>query len=240
MNSWRIVRVFLIVTFVSSLAFAQETAKNRAVAFAHELDRPYTMAEFGVGMLTLPTTDICLANPQTCTKGDISLDGFAWMLYRPNAHWAVGAGVTYAMPSNSGTPQQTEANLNRTHSRRYLLADVTARYYALHLDWLEGWFGATAGAVVVSDTYKSNIENPSAPILGVNGISVRTEGVSGGLAAGIGWSFAPNWSIEGQLRSAWWVLPSTRACAPTGDCATLANSVAMFSLGLAIGYRISL
>lgn len=221
-------------------ARGQQTAMSRDAAAARELQKPYTQAEAGVGILTLPTTDVCLTAPNTCTRGDITPEAYVWMLYRAAGLYAIGAGAAYALSMKSDTPQRTYANLDRSHKRDYLMIDVTGRYYALHLAWLEGWLGMTVGGVVVYDRYTTKMENPSAPILGPSGVLARTEGLSMGLGAGLGWTFAANWSLETALRSAWWFLPSTRACAPTGDCATLAKDVAVFTLGIGVAYRIAL
>ncbi|MCU0694731.1 MAG: hypothetical protein MUF54_25415 [Polyangiaceae bacterium] len=115
---------------------------------------------------------------------------------------------------------------------------MVGRYYVLQLDTVEAWTGVTAGGVVVADQYNTQVENPSAPILGPQGVSVRTEGLAAGIAAGAGWKFSPDWSVEGSLRTAWWFLPSDKACAPTGDCATLSSDVAMFTLAVGVSYRI--
>lgn len=213
---------------------------SRSAAVARLADRPYTQAELGLGMLTLPGAKFCLSNPGSCTRGDTSPEGFLVMLYRPNRLWGFGAGATVGLPSGSDTPQAPYGNLDRSHTRSYLMFDAMARYYGLQLPWIEGWLGGTLGGVVISDQYTNNAENPSAPILGPKGVNVRTEGMSAGIEAGIAWSFANNWSITGMLRSAWWFLPSKKECAPTGDCATLGGETAMFSLGGSIAYRIGL
>jgi hypothetical protein len=219
-------------------ARAQEFAQSRSAAVSHHADRPYTQAELGVGMLTLPGARFCLSNPGNCTRGDISPEVYLVMLYRLNRSWAFGAGATVALPS--GSDKAPPASLDRSHTRSYLMVDTALRYYGLQLDWMEGWVGGTLGAVIIKDLYKNNAENPSAPILGPQGVSVRTEGLSAGIEAGVAWSFANNWSLAGVLRSAWWFLPATKACAPTGDCATLGGETTMFFLGGAVAYRIGL
>ncbi len=229
-----------IATLVARDAAAQQTAMARDAIAARQLDKPYTQVEAGLGMLTLPATNVCLTAPNTCTRGDITPQGYAWMLYRTGGTYAVGAGVGYAPATRTDTPQRTYANLDRSHKRDYLTIDMVGRYYALRSSWLEGWLGMTVGGVVVYDRFETKTESPSAPILGPSGVVLRTEGVSMGIAGGLGWTFAPNWSVEAAVRSAWWFLPGTRQCAPTGDCATLANDVAMFNLGIGVGYRIAL
>jgi len=211
----------------------------RAAAAARIFERPYSQAELGIGMLTLPTTEFCLSAPGTCTRGDASMLGYLSYLYRPNADWAIGAGASMGMQTG-GESIDSPGGIERSHNRSYLMLDALGRYYALRLGWLEGWIGGTAGMVVINDTYTNDHANPSAPILGPQGVILRTEGMSAGIAMGLGWTFAQNWSVEGMLRSAWWLLPSKLERAPTGDTATLKDQVAMFSLGVAVAYRMGL
>jgi hypothetical protein len=227
-----------LVLFWASVSMGQPSGA-RAAASAPQLENPYTVAEFGVGILALPTTDICLAQPGTCTKGDVTPYAWIWMLYRATNEFAIGAGTSLARPFSGETTAQT-SEIERTHIRQYMLIDVTGRYYGLKLPNVEGWLGMTLGGAVISDQYKTEGETSDAVILGPAGVVVRTEGVSAGIAAGLGWNFAPNWTLESSFRSAWWFLPSERACGTTGDCATLSEDVAMFSLGVGVGYRISL
>ena len=229
----------LVAACPSNVHAQKEAARTRDAAAAPSLDNPYTFAEFGVGVLTLPTTDICLTAPNTCTKGDTNPYAWVWMLYRINHDFAIGAGTSYARGFSSDTTLETES-VERSHRRSYMLIDVTGRYYGLRLPNIEGWLGMTVGGAVISDSYTTETESSDAVILGPSGVVVRTEGLSAGLGAGIGWSFARNWSVETSFRSAWWFLPSERECGPTGDCATLSEDVPMFSLGVGVGYRISL
>ncbi len=239
-RAWAIIGSIGCVLALASEAHGQQTALTRDAAAARELQKPYTQAEAGVSILTLPTTKVCLTEPGTCTRGDITPQGYVWMLYRAGAQYAIGAGASYAPSIKTDTPQPIYPGLDRTHKRDYLMIDMTGRYYAVHSSWLEGWVGATVGGVVVYDHYDTKMANPSAPILGPSGVLASTEGLSMGIAAGLGWTFAANWSVEAGLRSAWWYLPSTRACAPTGDCATLVGNVAVFTLGIGVAYRIAL
>lgn len=225
---------------VSSPAYAQkEAARARAAAAAPGLENPYTVAEFGLGILTLPTSDVCLTQPGTCTKGDTNPYAWVWMLYRATPDIAIGAGTSYARPLSGDITQRTE-DIERSHTRSYMLIDVTGRYYGLRFTTVEAWLGMTVGGAVISDQYKTETESSDAVILGPSGVVVRTEGLSAGLGAGVGWNFASNWTLESSFRSSWWFLPESKACGTTGDCATLSDDVAMFSLGVGVGYRISL
>lgn len=234
-----LVCIALITAWTGNASAQKEAAATRAAAAAPRLDNPYTYAEFGLGILTLPTTDVCLTEPDTCTKGDTNPLAWVWMLYRAHPDFAIGAGTSYARSLSSDTTLKT-ASVERSHTRNYMLIDVTGRYYGLHLPNIEGWLGVTVGGAVISDRYSTVTESSDAVILGPSGVVVRTEGLSAGLGAGIGWTFARNWSVESSFRTAWWFLPSEKECGPTGDCATLAEDVPMFSLGVGVGYRISL
>ncbi len=211
----------------------------RAATAAPRLDNPFTVAEFGVGILSLPATEFCLTNPGSCTKGDTNPYGWGWMLYRATPHFAIGAGTGYARQFSKETTYESES-FERIHTRNYMLIDVIARYYGLRLGAVEGWLGVTAGGAVISDLYQTQTESSDAVILGPTGVLIRTEGASAGFGAGLGWNFTRNWTLETSLRSAWWFLPSKKSCGPTGDCATLSSDVAMFSLGIGVGYRVSL
>lgn len=228
-----------LLTSAWPAAAQKETARARAATAAPSLDNPFTVAEFGVGILTLPGKKFCLTQPGTCTKGDTNPYAWVWMLYRATPDFAIGAGTSYARPFSSETTQRTES-LERSHMRHYMLIDVTGRYYGLRLNTVEGWLGMTVGGAVISDQYKTETESSDAVILGPSGVLVRTEGVTAGLGAGVGWNFTRNWTLETSFRSAWWFLPSEKSCGPTGDCATLSDDVAVFSLGIGVGYRISL
>jgi hypothetical protein len=161
------------------------------------------------------------------------------MLYRATDDFAIGAGTSLARPFSAESTQKTE-DFERTHLREYLLIDVTGRYYGLRLPNFEGWFGLTVGGTIISDQFKTKAETSDAVIIGTGGVLVRTEGLTAGIGGGIGWCFATNWAVESSFRSAWWFLPSKRKCGTTGDCASLTDDVAMFTLALGISYRISL
>ena len=200
---------------------------------------PYTVAEFGPGVLALPTSDFLLTQSDTRTKGEMVPYFWAWMLYRMTNAVAVGAGVSLAVPFSKETTQRTDS-IVRSHKRQYLLFDVTGRYYAFQWPEVDGWLGATLGGAVISDRFNTEAHTTDAVIMGPGGVVVRTEGLSAGLTAGTGWHLSENWTLEASARFSWWFLTSHRACGTTGECATLAEGVAAFSVGLGAGYRISL
>src|SRR5688572_15812068 len=71
-------------------AWGEETASTRSALAARGVDRPYTMAQLGVGLLTLPAADVCLRS-RPCTKGDTSIEIDFWQMYRESRRFAIGA-----------------------------------------------------------------------------------------------------------------------------------------------------
>ncbi len=217
---------------------ATTAATNAAVA--RSLGQPHTMAELGVGVLALPTADVCL-RPGSCSRGDTGVVASIWQMYRANLDFAVGAGISLAMQPAADTVHSGEAGISRSHTRSYFLVEAQGRYYALHRDWAEAWVGLTAGGVVVSDRYSIDGGDQSqAALLGPRASTVRTEGLSGGALVGAGWSFAPNWTVSASIRLSRWWLPHEPAKTVFGDTATLRDTQNVVDLGLALGYRIAL
>jgi len=199
----------------------------------------YTVAEFGPGVLALPTSHFLPTQSDIRTKGEVVPYAWIWMLYRVTEDFAVGAGASLGIPFSTDITQRTQ-EIVRAHKRQYLLIDMIGRFYGLRLPGFDGWLGTTVGGAVISDQFKTESHTTEAVILGPAGVVVRTEGLSAGIAAGFGWSVSHNWTLEASVRSSWWFLPQERACGTTGECATLASSAAMFSLGIGLGYRVSL
>src|SRR2546427_193516 len=77
-------------------AIASGARADERVPYGSEADRPYTLAQLGVGLLTLPAADVCLRG-RACTKGDNSIELDFWQLYRANHFFAVGAGASVAL-----------------------------------------------------------------------------------------------------------------------------------------------
>src|ERR1019366_8100006 len=132
------------------------------------------------------------------------------------------------------------------HSRDYLTLGGEARYFPLRSRWLEGWFGLTAGAVIIGDRYTNNSAKPVQPILGNNTNTVSTEGFAVGVEMGADYLITDKWVIGLAVRADRWVLPQEKpfsqqtSCDPEGDCPTLTGSVAAFEFGLTAGYRLAL
>jgi hypothetical protein len=139
----------LLTLIVPSLARAERTAEERA-AIADD-DRPHTLAQLGLGLLTIPGADVCLKD-KPCTKGDTSIAMEFWQMYRANRYFAVGAGASVAIKPTVDYPPNL-GGIERSHTRSYFTVEAQARYYALRLDVAEAWVGLSGGGVVVSDRY---------------------------------------------------------------------------------------
>ncbi|MCL2823699.1 MAG: hypothetical protein FWD57_06885 [Polyangiaceae bacterium] len=235
-----VVMIVFVAILGSSFAQAQSSsysAPSRKADEASQMQNPYTVAEFGVGLFTLPTSVFELTRLDTRTRGEAIPYSWVWMLYRVTDDFAIGAGSSLAIPFSKEITEHT-SEIKRSHKRQYLLIDATARYYGLRLPGIDGWIGATLGGAVISDQFRTEAATTGAVILGPSGVVVRTEGLSAGATAGLSWVFLQNWTVEGSVRVAWWFLPSDRECGMTGDCATLSNGVLMMSAGVGIGYRV--
>jgi hypothetical protein len=203
------------------------------------VDRPHTLAQLGVGFLTLPGADVRLKGQPT-TKGDSSIELDVWQLYRANRHFAIGAGATVAIKPTTDNPQ-TEAGIDRSHTRSYYLVEGQGRYYALHTETFEAWMGATVGGVIVSDRYSiEGGDTPTAAIIGPRASTLRTEGGTVGALLGAQWSFAPNWALGLNARYMRWFLPSVPATTVFLDRATLTDQQSAVVVGISCSYRIAL
>ncbi|HEY8087538.1 MAG TPA: hypothetical protein VIF09_06835 [Polyangiaceae bacterium] len=233
----------------SSLARAQDSRDGHPTL----LDRPHTIAEVEAGIIALPNAPISPSNRGGSTPlgaiggGDATLQTGVHLLYRPAREWAFGAGVLFAPRPTSDTDYFGGASqLPRTHSRSYLFLGGEARYFPIHSRWFEGWFGLTAGALIIADRFTTNSAPPVPSLLGTNQVTVSTEGFS--LGAQIGGNYLINESLELglALRLDRWILPSEKpfsaqtSCDPIGDCPTLTGNAVAFELGITFGYRIPL
>ncbi len=221
-----------------------EPARLRS-GFASQ-DRPIGMAEFGMGVLTLPGAEVCSTREgsttasSNCTTGDTSFEVEAWPLYRPSVRYALGAGIMLGLIPTTIPPQDEDPNQNieRDHSRSYLTVEGVGRYYLYVGEAMEFWVGVTGGLVVVSDRFV--VENgvlADRALVGQKGVTIRTEGGTVGLAAGGAFAFAQNWSLGVMLRYGQWFLPSTPAKDPLGSEASLTGRNSYGTLGVAINYR---
>jgi hypothetical protein len=217
------------------------------------LDRPHTVAVLEAGIISLPSAPISpsyqgLSTPLgTVGSGDTTVQTGVHLLYRATPDWAFGA-VAMLAPKPTNDPNYGGASgLPRSHSRSYLFLGAEERYYPLRSRWFEGWFGLSAGALIIADRFYTDNAPEVPSILGTNGVTVNTQGFAVG--AQIGGDYLINDSIVVglALRADRWLLPSQTLflnqqspCDPIGDCRTLTGAVAAFEVGLTFGYRIPL
>jgi hypothetical protein len=200
----------------------------------------FGMAEFGIGLLTLPTAEVCVEREAAgCNTGDRSLSLSAWPLFR-REQFAIGAGVSLGLTPTADAPRDEDPNLaelDRDHRRSYYTFEITGRYYMPINDSLDGYVGATTGLVVVNDTFQTQNGLTERALVGPRGVTILTEGGTIGLGGGLAWAFAKNWLFGGSLRFANWFLPTRPATDPIGDEASLDGSVLTIDLGINVAYR---
>jgi hypothetical protein len=232
--------VALVLTCAESARADESTAARRAAA-AHEMKRPFTMVELGLGFLTLPAAKICPRSLDDCERGETSLAAGIENLYRFHSI-AFGAGILWATTLRSDTAAGA-ADLERDHSRRYFLVEAQFRYYGLETGPWEWWLGGTVGGVVVNDSWTVKADREpyeEAAYVGPRAMTIGTEGLATGIAIGGEWSFAANFSFGTMLRYSMWFLPEEPEVSPTGDFASLSGRVDMIDFGLVLAYRIAL
>jgi hypothetical protein len=228
-----------LAAMLASNARADETASTRSAAAARATERPHTMAELGIGLLTLPGAEVCVKTG--CTSGDASIEVDLWQMYHATPAFAVGAGATFALRPTTDNFRGEAGGFDRTHTRSYFLVEAQGRYYALNLDWAEAWIGATVGGVILSDRYTMGDDKATGiALLGPRSSTVRTEGLTLGSLLGANWMFSPNWSVGFTLRYMRWFLPHNPATTVFGDRATLADQQNVFNFGLSVAYQIAL
>jgi hypothetical protein len=253
----RFVRAFITLSFAALAhgivmvgnplrAEAEPVPDVSAETFAaREYNRAHTLAQLGLGLITLPAADVCLT-PEQCTKGDTSLEVSFWQMYRANRYFAIGAGTSLALNPTVDNPPSDTA-IKRNHTRGYFSVEAQGRYYALRMDLIELWLGITAGGVIISDRYAvaeddhaitSSASQPA--IIGPRSTTVRTEGLTVGGVMGAQWTIAPNWAIGAAFRYARWFVPDTPAKSAFLDSATLTGQQSVLYLGLLCSYRIVL
>ena len=96
----------------------------------------------------------------------------------------------------------------------------------------------TGGLVVVSDRFvvESGVLADRA-LVGPQGVTIRTEGGTIGLAGGAAFALAENWSLGGMLRYGQWFLPTEPAEDALGSKASLTGRNSYVMLSLAVTYR---
>jgi hypothetical protein len=222
-------------------------AGARAIAqtpepFSFDRERFIGKAEVGLGLIALPTAQVCTnrALLLPCKLGDTSPMLDIWQLFRPSPVFAAGAGVTIGLFPITDAPQSEPAGVSRDHRRGYFTAEAMARMYWLRGPIWESWLGVTSGLAVISDTYITNNNVTDVAFVGPRGVTIRTEGFTLGLAAGVAESLSEAWTVGAGLRYALWFLPSVPARDALGDEASLIGRVGTFVIGVNLGYRMKL
>jgi hypothetical protein len=247
-------RALLLLALVAAPAVSRHAAAQTR-GFDGDLaeqvvSRPHTIAELEAGIIALPSAPISPSHQGGSTpigpilKGDATVMTGIHILYRSSRDWAFGAGAL--LGPNPTSENIGTKSLSITHSRSYLWVGAEGRYIPLHYKWVEAWVGATAGGIVVADRFDNNTPPPVPPIVGINEVTVRTEGFSVGLQVGVSWMFAESFVVGFAVRYDRWVLPNfqsnspSQECSPVLECPTLSGSLGAFEGGLTIGYRIPL
>jgi hypothetical protein len=217
-------------------------AEHDEEVLTFDRSRFHGKAEVGLGLLGLPSAKVCTnrALNFSCNVGDSSPMLEIWQLFRPNPVFAAGAGVTVGLFPIADAPKLEVAGVSRDHRRGYFTAEMIARWYWLHGPVWESWVGATGGLVVVSDTYTTNNDVTDRAMLGPRGVTIRSEGYTVGIAAGVSESLSESWTIGAGLRYGLWFLPKSPARDALGDEASLIGRVATIIISLNVGYRLQL
>jgi hypothetical protein len=201
-------------------------------------DRPVTLFHAGLGLLALPFTKVCPNVVAECQPGDTSLAASLMVLVRLR-QLAFGAGADVAF----GLRPELTTQPGRQHTRSYFSFDALFRYYLPPLKRLDWWVGGSIGAVVLSDTWSTDLDrNPysDAYFVGPKRLTLRSEGISFGPSIGAHWRFSDRWLIGTQARYCNWIFPGPRAVTPLGDQASLAGRIDAFEVGVLMGFRIGL
>lgn len=194
------------------------------------------MAEFGVGLFTLPGAEVCGQSKAPCTNGDNSISLSGWPLFRRGS-WAVGAGAMIGINTSSDVPANDPPDVPREHARRYLSIELTGRYYLPLGDRVDGWVGVTTGLGVVNDIFQTKKGLTDFQKVGPRAAVLLTEGYTLGLALGAGYKFGEHWIVGGGARVSNWFLPTTPLKSPLGDEASLKGRVLALDLGLTVAFR---
>jgi hypothetical protein len=235
-----VIRRFTSCMFcAASIAASQNARAQDQEALPYERDESQTthgMAEFGVGLLSLPGATVCVAEVVGCSKGDSSLAVSAWQLFR-RGPFAAGAGVMLGLTSSTDAPRNDPEEIPRDHTRKYFSVEITARYYLPLTERLDGWAGVTSGLGVVNDTFQSQKGLSERALVGPRGVTILTEGFTLGVGAGVAYAIAQNWRFGGGMRVSRWFLPEEAQKDPLGDEASLKGGVTTVDLGITLAYR---
>jgi hypothetical protein len=198
------------------------------------------MVEFGVGWLTLPGAEVCVEPEAGCRRGDTTPQLDAWQNFRLNVDFALGAGITLGLLPTTDAPRRDPEGLDREHRREYFLIETMGRYYFYVGEAFEAFAGLAGGLVVVKDSYVSKADSEYVTV-GTPGVNIRTEGFSVGIATGMAFALAPQWSAGGGLRFGSWFLPDQAERSPFGGTgASLTGRNSVVSIGFNVAYRSTL
>lgn len=228
--------------FLASIGSAPTAFGQTSESNAFERSSFHGKAEIGLGLLGLPTAEVCTNHTILgyCKRGDSSPMLELWQLFRPSPVFAVGAGITIGLFPIVDAPKQEAPGISRDHRRGYLTTEGIARFYWLHGPVWESWVGVTGGLVVVSDTYTTNNNTNDRAYIGPRGITIRSEGYTVGIATGVNKALTDAWSVGASLRYGLWSLPKTPVRDTLGDEASLIGRVATIVIGVNVGYRLKL
>jgi len=208
-------------------------------SLAASVEQPTGTAEFGFGWLTLPGAEVCEGrDPDVCRKGDSGLALEAWQVFRPQAVFAVGAGIMLGL-TPTDAPRSDPEGIDRDHTRSYMTVETGGRYYPYVGESFEAYLGLNAGLAVVSDTFTVRGEYPNDhAMVGRRGVTIRTEGFAIGVGGGGAYQFARSWLVGVNVRYGSWFLPQEPETNPLGDQASLAGRNSVFVVGLNVAYRV--
>jgi hypothetical protein len=230
------VRATAVLFAIAVLSFA--VASRAENGTRHSSSEKNGMAELGAGVLGLPGARVC-GKGQTlnCDQGDMTPMVQMWQLLRASRTIAAGAGISLGMSPSDTNTTGDPSGVEREHGRGYLTAEGILRYYLVINEPWETWVSATSGLAVVSDTYRSRRGVSDQALVGPRGVTLRTEGFTLGVGAGLGYLIAENWSLGATLRTGLWILPSKRVVDPFGDEASLRGANSFLMVAVSIGYR---
>lgn len=229
----------IAATLVGLAAALTTTVTHAAEKARRGVEERNLTAELGVGVLGLPGARVC-GNGRSlleCNEGDTTPMAQIWELYRASELVAVGAGISLGMSPFANNTQGDPEGVEREHNRGYLTAEGLFRYHVLIERPWECWLGATSGLAVVSDTFRSRRGTTDRAFVGPRGTTLRTEGLSLGVAVGLNYLLSPSWTVGASMRTGVWLLPSQRAVDPFGDQASLRGVNSFLMLAISVGYR---
>jgi hypothetical protein len=200
------------------------------------VDHSYSLLELGVGALSLPRKQLCIPTQNQCATADLTLLGSLRFLVRWDERFALGAGVSlgFRPVTDEASISSSTGTISRSHTRNYFMLGGLGRYYIISGDF-NLWAGAGAGIIVVADHY--NLTDSGTAIINPRGVTLGSEGWMVGASLGADWRLSKNWLIGLWTQEMLWGLPDTKACAQTGDCATITGKSFSIETGLSLTYR---